>query len=232
MNIKRLFFPVLLLCFLNSPVYAGKDGWTEERLGILVQKAEKAAKQKKWKRAIRYGEKALLGSAALDQKYSPEHLNLMAKTNEYYGKVGKLDQVIPRVINTYILSKKHLGLSHETTVASRHLYYKVLINKKNYHEAIALILEDLSILNGEDNKDPKTLYYLKQLYTLYGLTEQWKNEEEALLKYIKRYELLFDINDKGGKKSILLLAQNYCRQKSILKFQALVNAHNLKLYCP
>lgn len=227
---KFLFLPFLLLIF-SVPVYADQTDWTERKLGRVILKADKAARQKRWARAIKYGEKMLMGSDALDQHSDARYINQLKNLNRYYDKAGRLSEVSARVKEAYALSKKHLGRTHETTNMSRHLYYKLVISDKNYPQAILLVLENISIQEGAKENDYRLLHYLKQLYSLYGLTAQLQKEEKALLQYLEKSHQLFDDDDEDTAKAIWILAQNYCLQKKIPEFNQLKKTYNLDYVC-
>ncbi|MBL4894591.1 MAG: hypothetical protein JKY59_06965 [Emcibacter sp.] len=227
---KILFSPFLLLIF-SVPVYAGQTDWTEKKLGRVILKADKASRQKKWGRAIKYGEQMLKGADALDQHSDPRYINMLKNLNRYYDKEKRLDDVSFRIEDAYILSKKHLGLSHETTNMSRHLYYKLVISDKNYAQAILLVLESISLLKEGKEDDYRKLHYLKQLYSLYGLTAQLKEEEKTLLQYLQKSQQLLGEDDEDTAKVIWVLAQNYCLQKKIPEFKKLKKNYKLGYVC-
>lgn len=225
---KFLFLTFLLMMFTAPPAQAD---WTEEKLGKVILKADKAARQKKWGRAIKYGEQMLEGASALNQISDARYINLLKTLNRYYDKTGRLDDVTPRVRQAYILSQKHLGAGHETTMMSRLLYYKLRISHKDYRGAIPLVLENISILGKNEQDDYRRLHYLKQLYSLYGITGQLEKEEKTLLHYLDLSTQLLGENDEDNAKVIWVLVQNYCRQRKFDEFEKLIASHNLKYFC-
>lgn len=236
---RRLYYlPFLLLIYLTCLVNANEtpratDGinWSEKKLGKIILKADKAAMRKKWNRAIRYGEKMLSGSRALDRKNDPRYINLLKNLNVYYDKAGRIQEIPKRIEEAYLSSRKYLGAGHKTTRESRSLYYKLIILNKAYQSAIPLVLENISIL-GESREDKHQLYqYLKQLYSLYGLTGQLEKEEKTLLEFLALNRYLYGLDDEDNSKIILNLAKNYCLQKKIDKFEKLARAHNLHYFC-
>lgn len=226
-----IFIPFLLLLFLVYPVSAIETDWTEKKLGKAILKADKAARQNRWSRAIKYGEKMLLGSLKLDQKSDARYINQLKNLNYYYDQANRLPDISARLLEAYLLSKEHLGLSHNTTIVSRQLYYKLLISEKKYPGAIALVLESMSILGKNEEDNLKMHRYLKQLYSLYGLTGQLQQEEKTILEFMKLNIQLFGRNEEDFKKVIVVLAKNYCRQRKLDKFIQLVSDHDLKYIC-
>jgi|TARA_R110002073_G_scaffold211794_7_gene372169 hypothetical protein len=226
-----IFIPFLLLVIINFPIFASEIEWTEKKLGKAILKADKAARQEKWSRAIRYGEKMLLGSLKLDQKSDTRYINQLKNLNYYYDQANRLPEISARLLEAYLLSTEHLGLSHNTTIVSRQLYYKLLISEKKYPGAIALVLESMSILGKNEEDNFKMHRYLKQLYSLYGLTGQLQQEEKTILEFMKLNIQLFGRNEEDFKKVIVVLAKNYCRQRKLNKFNQLIFYYNLKYSC-
>jgi len=231
--VKRglIFLPFLLLIILNHTVTAGETGWTEKKLGKVILKAEKAARQKQWPRAIRYGELILEGVQTLNQKSDPRYINQLRNLNKFYDNANRLDDIAARVEEAYGLSQKHMGPAHETTIRSRILYYKLLISRKEYLAAIPLVLENISILGETKDENVKRLHYLKQLYSLYRMTGQLEKEEKTLLQFLDIDKRVFGSADEDNIKIILNLANNYCRQKKIDPFNQLMATHKLKYKC-
>lgn len=235
MRKRRRYLPLLLLVFLghllSGPLCAASTDWTERKLGKVIIKADKAARKKQWSRAIKYGERMLQGTRALDQQSDARYINLLKNLNRYYDRAQRLNDVANRVKEAYILSRQHLGSTHETTMMSRTLYYKFLMSNRDYKGAINLVLENISILGKSEEDDYRLLHYLKQLYSLYGITNQLEPEETTLLRYLEKSRELFGENGEDNAKVIWILAQNYCRQKKILDFNRLKEIHNLKYVC-
>lgn len=225
---KLLFLGFFLLVYVGGPVLAEQTNWTERRLGKIILKADKAARKKKWTRAIKYGERMLDGSAVLDLPSDARYINLLKNTNKYYDGGGRLNEVAPRVAKTYRLASRYLGPGHETTTTSRRLYYKLLISAKQYEGAIALVLENISLAEKEELR---LLHYLEQIGTLYGLTKQFKKEEDVLLRLMGIYEKLFGRDDREYRGIVLVLAQNYCRQEEPEKFKKLISLYHLRYFC-
>lgn len=224
-----IFLPFLLLVFLVQTA-CGSD-WTERKLGRVIVKADRAARQKKWTRAIKYGEQVFLGTQDLNQPDDARYINLLRNLNRYYDKANRLSEVAGRVKEAYILSQKHLGTTHETTMMSRTLYYKILIFHKNYKDALPLVLENISILKKNEADDYKRHHYLTQLYSLYKMTGQFKKEERTLLKLLELDKDIYDISETENIKIILDLAENYCRQKKNAQFKQLIKTYKLKYAC-
>lgn len=231
MKRRWIYLPLLLLVFLNHSTVAYETDWTEKKLGKVILKADKAARQKKWARAISYGEQMLQGVKALNQPDDARYIHQLKSLNRYYDKAKRLHEVPERVKECYILSKKHLGPNHETTRMSRTLYYKLLISSKNYNGAISLVLENISILKKGEKEDYRQHHYLKQLYSLYRMTGQLEKEEEALLRFLDLDKQIFNSSAKENIKIILNLANNYCRQKKLEKFNNLIKKYKFKYTC-
>jgi len=226
-----LFFPFLLLIFLVHPVHANETNWTEKKLGKVIIRADRAAQQKKWARAIKYGERMIVGSKALDQHNDVRYINLLKSLNKYYDKANRLQEVAPRVLEAYQLSKKHFDPEHNTTIICRTLYYKLLTLNKRYQQAIPLVQENISIFENRDKEEYRLIHYLTQLYSLYALTHQYEKEEKTLVKLLEINKRTFGNDDEDNINIILRLAQNYCRQEKHDKFNQLIASQNLKYYC-
>lgn len=234
--IRKLLFialPLLVFAFFNlmAPAQADQADWTEKKLGQVILKADRAARRQNWARAIKYGEQMLLGVQVLNQKSDARYIHLLKNLNRYYDKAGRLTEIGPRVAAAYRLSKAHLGLTHDTTMMSRHLYYKLLLAERKYRDAIPLVQENIDIAR-RSQKDPfRQLHFLEQLATLYGLTKQLEKEEKALLHFLEASRKILDATDKEHMDIILMLAQNYCRRQETEKFKKLAVQHHLKYFC-
>lgn len=228
---KSVIFLFFMFVFLTPPAISGDEIWTEKKLGKLILKADRAALQKRWHRAIKYGDKILDGAEALNQHSDARYINLLKNVNKYYDKAGRLRDIPSRIKNGYILSNRYLGPSHATSITSRNLYYKLLIANKNYSEAIPLINENTSILTSSREDRFRKLHYLEQLVHLYGLTRKYEKEEKTLLSLIDLNKKLFGKSDEGHTNAILMLAENYCRQQKMAEFAELISQNNLKYYC-
>ncbi len=229
-NTHAYSFLFVILYFITPPAALPLElSWTEQSLIKMILKAEKAASKKNWAQAIKYGEKALKGSAQLNKENDIQHINHLNNLNHYYDKVNQLDEIAGRVKKTYVLSKKHLSASNETTRKSRLLYYRYLLSKKKYHQAIPLAIETLSTTTESDRY--RYLHYLKQLYSLYGITGQLEKEAEALKIYIEKNERIFG-RDEDTMRTVLILGQNYCRQEKRTLAKELMSLYDLKYDCP
>jgi len=228
---RLIYLPFLFLVFLNQTTVAYETDWTERKLGKIILKADKAARQKKWTRAIQYGEQMLKGVKSLDQPSDARYISQLKTLNRYYDNAKRLHHVAGRVKEAYILSKEYLEPTHETTMMSRTLYYKLLIADKNYNGAIPLVLENISILKKGENEDFRRHHYLKQLYSLYRMTGQLEKEEETLLLFLDLDKKLFNSSAKENVKIILNLANNYCRQKKFEEFNGLIKKYKLRYVC-
>ncbi|QDE26256.1 hypothetical protein [Paremcibacter congregatus] len=231
----HLFFLMLVfICYSLAPsVYAGETGWTEKKLGKVSVRATNAAAKKNWPRAIKYGEQMLEASTVLDRPGDARYINFLKNLNRYYDKAGRLIEVGSRVKKGYSLAKEYLGLTHSTTMMSRTLYYKFVISQKDYYSAILLVLENIDIAEKNTNESYKLLHYLKQLYSLYGVTGQLELEEKTILKYLTKNEQIYGTydDDKNYTKTIWVLAQNYCRQRKLDKFKDIIIKHKLQFKC-
>lgn len=233
---SRLFkttflFLILLLQQSVSLNQAGAKEWTEKKLSKFIMKADRAAGRKNWNKAIKYGEQAFQGCTTLNLPSSANHINCLKNLNRHYDKAGRLTESGPRIIRAYHLSSEHLGSQHNTTMISRMLYYKLLIATQKYQDAAILVIESLSLLDESEESDYKRQHYLKQLYSLYGLTNQLKKQAAALLSYHYINQKLGSTDGGNLEKSILILARNLCRQKNRSEYKKLVAQHRLKLLC-
>lgn len=228
---KIVIFLFLMFTFLNTYTIANEDIWTEKKLGKVILKADKAARQKKWNQAIKYGEQMLKGVQILDHHSDVRYIILLKNLNKYYDKAGRLREVSARIKNGYTLSKLNLGPTHDTSLTSRNLYYKLLISYKNYQDAIPLIYENISVLNTSKEDSFRKLHYLEQLVHLYGLTREFEKEENTLHKFIELNETLFGKSNEDYNNALLMLAKNYCQQQKMAKFAKLIFNNDLKYYC-
>lgn len=230
---KRRFYylHIFLLAFLISPTTVTATEWTERKLGKIILKADKAALKKNWGLAVKYGEQVLSGTTSLDQKNDARYINQLKNLNRYYDKAGKLSEVADRIKLGYDLSKKFLGSSHDTTMISRTLYYKLHITNQNYISAIPLVLENLSLVGDGKDEDFRKLHYMNQLYSLYGITKQLEKEERILIQYLKLNKKLIGKDDADNAHIVKALAQNYCRRKMLAKFKEVTELYQLQYFC-
>ncbi|MBL4802582.1 MAG: hypothetical protein JKY45_11875 [Emcibacter sp.] len=243
MRIRLLYLSCLsMLCIVTAQInsaQADQSNWTEEKVGKLAVKADRAATRKKWSLAIKYGEKMLKGSAVLYEVNDPTYITHLKNLNRYYDKFGRLTEVAGRVKLAYELAKAHLDPSHSVATTCRVLYYKLLITQKKYPKAIPVVYLNMSTLTKSKDDQFRKLHYYRQLYALYGLTEQLEKEEQALLNYIHLHENLIgklkaNDNLKGDKDDVLILKrliQNYCRRKMPDKIKVLTKKYDLKYTC-
>lgn len=214
------------------PPASGYDTtWTERKLGKAIIKRDRAALQKRWPLAIKYGEKVLEGSRQLNKESDPRYINQLKTLNRYYDKQGKLAQVAPRVERAYALSQKHLGSRHETTLMSRTLYYKLLISRKDYQAAIPLVKANIALYQSSGENKYRLLRYLKQLFSLYALSGELALQEKAIHEYLALNKELFGPDDEDNLEVIEVLVKNYCRQKKMDQFNHLVKTHDLNFEC-
>jgi len=235
--VRRIFlyrplFMLLLFSHLNmGQLAANQTQWTEERIGKLAVKADQAATRNKLSRAIKYGEKMLQGSRALYGPEDPNYINRLKTQNRYYDKAGRLQEVSERVKTAYLLSKKHFALTHDTSVISRLLYYKLLIAQKDYQSAIPLVLENIATLRNTVDDDFRKLHYLQQLHGLYGLTSQYEEQEKLLFKLLALNKRLIGSDTSDNIEIIMNLAKVYCLQNRGDEFQKLMKSYNLQYVC-
>lgn len=228
---RLILYNFLLLLLLTQTVMAVETDWTEKKLGKVTIKAERAARLQKWTLAINYGEKTLEGYAALYEQSDAKYIGQLQNINRYYDKAGRLPEVPERVKKGYELATINLGSSHVTTMMSRILYYKLNIINNDYKRAIPLVLEDISLVGKGEQEDYRKLHYLKQLYSLYGLSAQYEKEEEVLLQYLELNSRWFGNEDEDSNLVIKMLAQNHCRRKLHDKFRNLIEKYGLRYVC-
>jgi len=210
---------------------ASQSRWTEEKIGRIAVKADQAATKKDWSRAIRYGEKMLSASAELYLFSDIGYINRLKTLNRYYDKAGRLQEVPHRIETAYTLSKKHLGPKHHAAKVSHLLYYKLVVANKNYMKAIELVQENIAGLETDKDDGFRLLHYLKQLYSLYNLTEQLEQEEQILQKVLTLNTQLMGNALEDNRTIIISLAKNYCRQQKLAAFNALMEKYDLKYEC-
>lgn len=224
-------FLVFLCSMISGSISAEQTDWTEEKLGKVALKADKASMRKNWPQAIKNGERMLEGATALYPENDLGYISRLKTLNRYYDKAGRLQEVSVRIIKAYRLSKKNMGPKHHSSRISRLLYYKLMVAEKNYNGAIPLVQEYISLLGVNESENFKKLHYFTQLYSLYGLTGRLAKQEDILLKFITLSNQLLGPDDKNTAKAHKLLAINYCRQGKHNKFIALQIKHNLHYTC-
>ncbi|PHZ84760.1 tetratricopeptide repeat protein [Paremcibacter congregatus] len=228
------FLTILLLCFwlVDLPSASANDyGWTEDKIGKLAVKADKAARKKRWNQAIHYGEKALEGSKVLYPEYSPLYINRLKTLNRYYDRANRLPEVSDHVKKAFRLSSAHLGPDHATSKVSRLLYYKLLLAEKDYPAAILLVKDTLARLGESDDDQFKRLHYLGQLYSFYGLTNQFELEEQTIRERLALNSLMVGEGLENNSDILLDLAKNLCTQKKYLEHDALVKVWGTNFIC-
>lgn len=166
----------------------------------------------------------LVRSLALYPKKDIEYIRRLKTLNRYYDKAVKLDQIPERVKEAYLLSKEQLAPLHDSSKTSRLLYYKLLIAQKSYREAINIVQENIALVGPSEDEQFRLYHYLKQLYSLYGLTGQLPQEEQTLLTFLALDKRLVGSPAEEQIQIIILLAQNYCLQKSLASLESLVTA--------
>ena len=231
MKIRWIFLPFLIVVFQNQSVISAESQWTEKKLGSLSLKAAQAAKNRNWSEAILYSKQLLEGTKEIEKPNSTRYINFLKDFNRYHDKAGRLNEVASSVKDAYFLSKENLGITHPTTRMCRTLYYKLRISNKSYAAAIPLVLENISILKEGRNENYKHLQYLKQLYSLYGLSGQLQKEETTLKEFLSLSKSLYNRSDEDNISVITNLANNYCRQGKLDEFQHLIDQYNLKYFC-
>ncbi|PHZ85073.1 hypothetical protein [Paremcibacter congregatus] len=235
MERRSLYLPFCIVFLCNimvvAPAFSDQTSWTEEKIGKLAVRADKAAARQEWTRAIKYGEKMLEGSKAFYGPEAPYTVTRLKALNRYYDKAGRLDEISGRVKKAYHLSKEHFRPSHTTMVTSRLLYYKTLLAQKDFKGAIPLVLENISILR--DNRDDafKRLHYLGQLHGLYGATSQPAKQETTLLELLELNKKLVGTDIESNMKIIMNLAKSYCLQNKPEEFKKLMQTYDLKFEC-
>ena len=222
---------LVTLIFLSMPAPAFAPLPTEKTIKKNIVKAHKAAARKRWSKAIKYGKRAAAGYAEIGPKEAMPYVVLLVKLNGYYDKAGKLTTAASSLEEAYGLAEKILPDKHEAAVASRDLYYKLLISKKRFLDAIPIVLRNVSIYENDKVEDYKAPHYLTQLYSLYGLTRQFELEEKTLLNLHALNLRIFGEDEHLNKQVMLSLARNYCRQQKRPEFDELVKIHDLKYVC-
>ena len=233
---RRLpYLPFLLLLFFSQTIATGTiaepTGWTEEKIGKIAVKADKAATRNKWSRAIKYGERFLAAAEELYGKDHPRYVTRLKTLNRYYDKSGKLDKVAERVRLAYSLSKKLFKRDHDTVKVSHLLYYKLVVAQKDYSAAIPLVLKNIEMLSEAEDDLFKKLHYLGQLHGLYGITNQLERQETILVERLALSQKLMGPQLEDNLKIIMNLGKTYCLQGKKLAFNKLMQTHKLKFEC-
>jgi len=89
----------------------------------------------------------------------------------------------------------------------------------------------MSILGESEDAQHRFHHYLKQLYSLYGITGQLEEEEKTLMELLKLNKTLLGNDLDDNFEIILNLAKNYCLQKKAPEFNQLMMTYNLKYEC-
>ncbi|MBL4839032.1 MAG: hypothetical protein JKY34_15800 [Kordiimonadaceae bacterium] len=233
---RRLIQLSFLIIFLFSQTmthiaFAEPTGWTEEEIGKVAVRANKAATRKKWSRAIRYGEQVLSASEALYGQNHRSYINRLKTLNRHYDKSGHLAKIPERVKLAYELSKKHYKAGHVAARVSHLLYYKLLVSQKNYEAATPLVLENIAILTDSQDDRFKKLHYLGQLHGLYGITNQLAMQEETLEMHLALNQRLMGSALEDSISIIMNLGKTYCLQSKKLAFNTLMQTYALKYKC-
>jgi len=229
---KGIFFiPLLASILFWCPANADETVWTEKKLAKVAIKAYRASVRKKWSRAIRYGEQTLAGCIDLRGETNAKCITRLSSLLTYYDEANRLDTVGVRVKSAYELASQHLDVESEVALTIRNLYYKLLVERKDYMTAIPLAEENVRIYEKDRIEDYKAPHYLTQLYSLYGLTGQYEKEEKTLLELLNISVRLFGEEDEDNVLILLSLARNYCRQNKRREFDQLIQAHSLKYVC-
>lgn len=227
-NYIPILFFLLGAITLPSGALSAKTVWTEKEFGKLGNIAEKLARRDRWEEAIEVGEEMVQASLFLDNTKAERYVGSLTELLSYYNKAEKLSLVADLVKETYELSKIHRGIDHYSTQRNRTFFYKVLIAEQNYHAAIPLVLENVQLYSQNSQETFRLYHYYKQLYSLYGLTGQYEQEERAINKVI---EMRFDLVGDNDPEQIYSLAQNLCRQDKFEAFKELALEHSLKYSC-
>lgn len=208
--------------------------WTAEKLDRVIIRMHQAARKKHWSRAINQGKKMLEGFASLGDNASERYVHQLKNLILFYDQANRLIDAGEKVKKAYRLSMETFGPLHNTTIVSRNLLYKLMIQQKRYSESIPLVQENIDLLS--ETKDPDILYrrhhYLSQLQSLYALTEQLENQQATLERLIELDHTLFPNMKEERREMLELLGQNLCRQQKLEAFGAIVAEHDLKLMCP
>ncbi len=223
---------VILLGQIGVQSCFAKDiQWTEEKIGKLAVKADRAATSKNWRQAILYGEEMLEGSNLLYGLESTESVQRLKTLNRYYDKSDRLLEVSERVELAYNLSRKYFPLDHHTTEVSRLLYYKLLIAQERYAAAIPVVWENISILSKSEDDEFKRLHYLQQLHGLYGLTNQIEQREKILIRQLELNKRLLGDDVESTVDIVMNLARAYCLQGKQQEFHKLMLDFGLRFKC-
>ena len=229
-NSKSLVFALCFISFTQAEARAEEASWSIQKVENLLVKAERAAQKNKLKWAILYSRKAVKGAVEL---WSTDEVRYILLLNRYHGYLSRANKLAIASVNVeaaYTVAKEKLGVAHTATADARQLYYKLLIADGLYAQAIPLTLESIRLTKIENQDTEETLHYLKQLFSLYGLTGQGASEETVLAQMLELAEKL-KIEETMRATILLSLAKNYCVQRKIDKFESLVEHYQLKYFC-
>ncbi|WP_321393906.1 hypothetical protein [Emcibacter sp.] len=227
-----IVWSLLLITVLGGgQLFAGQENWTEKKLGQVMVRADKAARQKNWSQAIKYGERMREGGIALygpESAYTVTHLKTL---NRYYDWAGRLEEIPDRIKKAYFLSRRLFDQTHNTVRVSRLLYYKLLISQKRYEEAVPVVREKISVFGEQEDDLFRKLHYLKQLHGLYGILDRQPEREGVLLEMLALNQRLIGTGLDNNKGIIMNLGRTYCLQGKYTEFDKLMKQYGLQYTC-
>ncbi len=125
----------------------------------------------------------------------------------------------------------HLGPEHYISEVSRLLYYKLLVADKNYGPATLVVKENIALLGDSEDDRFRRLDYLKQLFSLYGLSGRKAEEAQAIEDYLALEAELEIPPLEESLPVIISLAKNYCERKMYREFQSVMQRFELEYVC-
>lgn len=187
--------------------------WSAKKLDKAMVRIDRDFSKKRWDRVIKYSNKALPHCISRFSERDQRCIILLRNINQSYNETRRFNPDSKQIRQAYELAKPELGLTHRTTMISRDIYYRYLLYKEDYIKAIPLVQEMLMVEENGQQDQWEIYNRTEQLYALYGLTEQWQEEEAMLKNLLTMAETLIGKDSDSYREIVLALAENYCIQK-------------------
>lgn len=205
--------------------------WSKSDLQKAIQKAESAYKEKDWQQAIILGERALTACIARMSERDRRCIRIMKNNSMAYYHTGELESNAKKIEQSYRLASSQLGAMHFSTIRIREVFHELVLNQERYAEAIPLVIELIDVERKMGNDEFKILNWQIQLYALYKIEGQIKQEIPMLEKMAKLTEKLMGVESEQLGRTLTVLAETYCTQKQYYEFYELVRKYKIKQSC-
>jgi len=233
LNAGNYIFITIFTAIIGLSVAAQAQGktWSERKLSKTIVSIDKDLQRKRWEKVIKRSQEALGHCVLIHNQQHTRCITLLRNINSSYEKMRRFNPKPEQIKQAYVFAKNKLGEQHFSTAMSRNLYYKYLLFTEEYLLAIPLAHEIVTY-EEKTNSDPIALLERqRQLYALYGLTEQFEYEERILAGLLSLTADLLGEGEEDYIEVALALAENYCVQKKYHEFFELVAAEKLDIKC-